>query len=366
MDPACSGTLRGQRGVTEESASATVDFEDQTAASIARDDVQRVFRWDLDKTYLRTEFDTFGNLLRTALQKAEEKQSVPGAPALMREIRAAGRNRISIISGSPRQMRRVLEQKLRLDRVEWDEFILKPNLSNLMRGRFRSLRGQVGYKLPALLRSRQRLALQVPEVLFGDDAEADAFIYSLYADLLAGRVDAATLEEVMEACDLYPNERTATRAVLAELALGASVERIFIHLERHTPPARFTPYGRRLVPIYNFFQAALVLFGERLLSGQAVLRVAAEMVGSAGYSLTSLSNSLQDLMRRGYAEVGALTGLADEVEKYASLFDVFRPARDIIEAFGRRIAPMAETRPASPPESDRLDYLALIDDARRR
>ncbi len=352
--------------MTEEPGPGVVDFEEGTAPSPARGDVQRVFRWDLDKTYLRTEFDTFGNLLRTALQKAEEKQSIPGATALMRETRAAGHNRISIISGSPRQMRRVLEQKLRLDGVEWDEFILKPNLSNLMRGRFRALRGQVGYKLPALLGSRRRLGLKVPEILLGDDAEADAFVYSLYADLLAGRVEPVTLEAVMEACDLYPDERTATRAELADLPRANSVERIFIHLDRHTPPARFIPYGRRVVPIYNFFQVALVLFGDRVLSGQAVLRVAADMVGSAGYSLTSLSNSLQDLLRRGYAEVGALTGLTDEVEKYASLFDVFRPARDIIEAFGRRIVPMTEDGAISEPDIDHLDYLALIDDTRRR
>jgi hypothetical protein len=71
-------------------------------------------------------------------------------------------------------------------------------------------------------------------------------------------------------------------------------------------------------------------------------------------------------MRRGYAEVGALTGLTDEVEKYSSPLDLFRPARDIVEAFGRRMAPLAEARPALPPEAERLDYLSLIEDARRR
>jgi hypothetical protein len=351
--------------VTESPTASIADFEETNRKS-STTGVRRVFRWDLDKTYLKTEFDTFGNLLRTALQKAEEKQSVPGAPALMREIRAAGQNRISIISGSPRQMRRVLEQKLRLDGVEWDEFILKPNLSNLMRGRFRALRDQVGYKLPALLESRRKFGQPVPETLFGDDAEADAFVYSLYADLMAGRVAPGTLEEIMEACDLYPDQRIATRTTLKELPQEDPVERIFIHLERHTPPARFTAYGRRVVPIYNFFQAALVLFAERILSGQAVLRVAADMVSLAGYSLRSLSNSLQDLMRRGYAEVGALTGLADEVEQYASPLDLFRPVRDIVEAFGRRIVPLSDALPATPQEPPSLDYLTLIDDARRR
>ncbi|MCI0572963.1 MAG: hypothetical protein L0Y66_19635, partial [Myxococcaceae bacterium] len=118
---------------------------------------RRIYRWDLDKTYLRTEFDTLRQLVRTALQKAHEKVSVPGAPALIRELGAHGDSRLCIISGSPRQMRSVLEEKLKLDGIAFDELVLKDNVSNLLRGRFRALRGQVGYKLPALLESRGRV-----------------------------------------------------------------------------------------------------------------------------------------------------------------------------------------------------------------
>src|SRR4051812_20714462 len=82
-----------------------------------------VYRWDLDKTYLKTEFDTMKQLLRSAFESAEEKQAVPGAAALLRELRAGGAARICFISGSPKQMRRVLTKKLRLDGVEFDEFI---------------------------------------------------------------------------------------------------------------------------------------------------------------------------------------------------------------------------------------------------
>ena len=32
-----------------------------------------IFRWDMDKTYLKTEFDTFKDLLRTAFQKPADK-----------------------------------------------------------------------------------------------------------------------------------------------------------------------------------------------------------------------------------------------------------------------------------------------------
>ncbi len=325
---------------------------------------QRVARWDLDKTYLRTDFDGFGNLLKTALQRADQKQSFPGAPALIRELRGQG-SRICIISGSPRQMRKVLEQKLRLDGVEWDEFILKPNLSNLMRGRFRAMRDQIGYKLPTLLASRNAMAQPLPELLFGDDAEADAFIYSLYGDILSGRMTDSMLGRILEATEMYDDQRRSVADQVAKLDRNDSVRRIFIHLERHSPPARFAPYGRRVVPVYNYFQVALVAFADGALPSTSVLKVVADMVTHAGYGLVALSNSLQDLLRRGYAEVGALTGLADAVEQYGSLFDVFRPARDILEAFGRRLSAVAEQRPVQPPLPADIDYLGLLGDTRR-
>ncbi len=350
--------------MTDERGESAADVDQRVLAPALR--WTRAFRWDLDKTYLETEFDTFGNLLRTALQRASQKRSVAGAPALMREIRAAGPHRVCIVSGSPRQMRRVLEEKLRLDGVEWDEFALKPSLSNLIRGRFRAIRDQVGYKLPLLLDGRSRVPPDCEEYLFGDDAEADAFIYSLFSDLLAGRVGAATLEQILDACEVYRDQKEQTLALARAATRGDVVRRIFIHLERRSPPVRFSPYGRRMVPVYNYFQAALVLFADGVLPAPSVLKVAAEMVSSYGYGLHSLSNSFQDILRRGYAEVGVLTGLADAVEQYASLFDVFRPAKDILEAFTRRLGALADSRPASPPPPATIDYLALLDDTRRR
>src|SRR5262249_11684836 len=167
---------------------------------------KHIYRWDLDKTYLQTEFDTFRQLMRSAFQKASDKVAFPGAAALIRELGARGDSKLYILSGSPKQMRSVLEAKLRLDGVEWDELVLKDNVRNLLRGRFRALRGQLGYKLVALLESRARAPVQSDEILFGDDAEADAFIYSLYADLIAGRVEQDALRKIVSAADLYRYE----------------------------------------------------------------------------------------------------------------------------------------------------------------
>ena len=233
---------------------------------------RHTFRWDLDKTYLRTEFDSLVDLARNAMETAADKQAYPGATALLRALRQDG-NRICIVSGSPTQMRQVLAAKLALDGVEYDEFVLKNNLRNLARLRFRALRAQVPYKLPALLESRTGLIGTPPETLFGDDAEADAIIYCLYADILAGHVSMGELGRVLEAARAYEDQAARTLALAERVRRGDAVRRILIHLDRRSPTAGFRQFGPRLVPIFNYFQAALVLFEDRVLSAQPVMRV---------------------------------------------------------------------------------------------
>ena len=45
---------------------------------------RHVFRWDLDKTYLRTEFDSVRDLIKSAIETAADKQAYPGATAMLR------------------------------------------------------------------------------------------------------------------------------------------------------------------------------------------------------------------------------------------------------------------------------------------
>lgn len=272
------------------------------------------FRWDLDKTYIHTEFDSVRDLVRTFRQTAEEKQAVAGAPTLLRELlepsAADDSRRVTFISGSPRQMRRVLTDKLRLDGIEPDAFVLKPNLSNLLKLRLRALNDQVAYKLAALLGSTFGGA-DVREILFGDDAEADALIYSLYADVLAGVVDRSTLARSVEATSAYRSDIAHVLAL--HDALGPDrpvVDRIFIHLDRRSPTSRFDAFGTRVVPVYNYFQVAVLLFDRDLLAAPALLRVV-ESMGHAGYTPTRLANSMQDLERRGFLPEALLARTRD-------------------------------------------------------
>jgi hypothetical protein len=273
-----------------------------------------IARWDLDKTYLRTEFDTLRDMVATALERPDQKRTNPGASTLLREMVRAG-IRVHILSGSPEQMRRRLEDKLRLDGVTWDTFTLKPNLQNLLRFRFRAVRDQLGYKLPALLRARAALAPSAEgaepprETLFGDDAEADAYVYSLYADVLAGRVDEETLVRVLQRGRLYEDMVTSSLSSVRTLARGDIVERIFIHLERQTPPDDFRLYGPRIVPFYNYLQAAFALHEDARLGPDAVLRVAVELVTEHRFDGDALARSYQELGRRGHLRGAGIDAL---------------------------------------------------------
>jgi hypothetical protein len=322
-----------------------------------------VYRWDLDKTYLKTEFDTMKQLLRSAFEGAKAKRSVPGAAALLRELRAGGGARVCFISGSPKQMRRVLTEKLRLDGVEFDEFILKPNLRNMLTGRFRAVREQVGYKLPALLAGRSGLPPATRETCFGDDAEGDGFIYSLYGDIIAGHVKRALLEDILARVGAYEDDAQRAVTLAESLPTAEAVERIFIHLDRRSPTARFDRYGKRLVPVYNYFQAALVMFQDTRLPAPAVVRVALEMVDRFGYTVDMLRNSLQDLMRRGRLSTTTARAFAAELtEEGIPQLGAPPEARALLRSFAGAVERLGDVPSMQLATGDRpIDYLAALE-----
>ncbi len=322
-----------------------------------------ITRWDLDKTYLRTEFDTFGDLVRTAFERADQKRAVPGAANLLHGLGETGA-RVHILSGSPRQLRRKLEEKLRIDHVRWDELTLKPNLSNLLRLRLRPVRDQLGYKLPVLLQARgrdqERFSGDLPEeVLVGDDAEADAFVYSLYADLCEGIVDRSALIEILRKGRVYPDQRELCLSGFHRLRIGRAVARILIHLDRQSPPSTFDAYGPRVVPFYNYLQAALVLAEDGRLGGRAVMEVASVLAIRHRFDGEGLGRSYLDLLRRGHARGTIVPILAeglDALREAAVDSTILAPLTEMVRLIATYLEAPPEVRRAggAPP-----DYLEL-------
>jgi hypothetical protein len=333
--------------------------------------VSHIARWDLDKTYLRTEFDSLRDLVKTALERPDQKRTNPGASTLLREMVRAG-IRVHILSGSPEQMRKNLEDKLRLDGITWDSFTLKPNLQNLLRLRFRAVRDQLGYKLPALLRARAVLtdssdggegAPRIHETLFGDDAEADAYVYSLYADLLAGRIGEDIVMRVLQRGRVYGDVVAETIDALRTIEHGDVVERILIHLERQTPPDDFRTYGPRVVPFYNYLQAAFVLQEDGRLGADGVLRVAVELVTEHRFDGDSLARSYLDLARRGHLRGTGIAALRSALDGWFERGHV--PAGVELRALAAKLPAMAAGAdagfPAVAPEESLPDYEKLVE-----
>jgi len=316
-----------------------------------------VYRWDLDKTYLQTDFDSVRGLLRAAREPASAKRNVPGSAALLRALSEDDTARVVILSGSPTQMRETLAAKLKLDGVRYHELHLKDNLGNLRRGRLRAIRGQFGYKLPRLLKGRQGLGQAVGETLFGDDAEVDALVYSVFADVIAGRVGIRELGRIMEAAGSYSDQIDEACAAAEDIGRAEAVRHIFIHLDRRMPPSRFRPLGGRVVPIYSWFQAALVLHATGQISAPGLVEVARQVIAATAWP-SALPNHFQDIVRRGHLRLSDAERLVVDL---ASLSGDDPEIADMVAVCRERVALLGGTARYLPPEPpERVDYVRLL------
>jgi hypothetical protein len=139
------------------------------------------------------------------------------------------------------------------------------------------------------------------------------------------------------------------------------VQRIFINLDRRSPTARFDRYGARLCPVYNYFQASMVLFEDGQLTAPSVVRVALEMVDRFEYTLAALRNSLQDLLRRHRLRRESAQALAAQLTDFEiPQLGALPSARELLVAFADRVRQLGEGA-APPPPDEAIDYLAALE-----
>ena len=323
-----------------------------------------IFRWDLDKTYLKSEFETLRELMRIPFEKPEDKIAVPGVVPLIRSLRdvatQAGRDvRVHFISASPPQIAKAIKEKLALDGIEYDGIVFKNQLQHLVRGKFRNLREQVGYKLTELLKSRADMPPESTEVLFGDDWESDPIIYSLYADVLANRLVADDLENVLTTIGVDPKLITQAHELAAAAHHADVVARIYINLERRTPPAHFRLFGARLVPAYNYFQTAVCLYQDQQLTLPAVAYVAEHLITASAYTPQRIANSLADIVRRGHLTHASAIAVREYLHARGLLQR--RRVAGVQQSAWQRFLRWLRARPAPPPASPaRINYQTLV------
>jgi hypothetical protein len=234
-----------------------------------------VFIWDIDKTYLSTHFSSLQGLIRIPLEFAVDKQAISGMPEVLRGIRRGpgpgyGCVPLYFVTAGPPQLRGVLEHKMILDGVEFDGITFKNWWQIMKKGRPRRLLDQVGFKVCALLEGRQRRALAT-EYLFGDDAESDAAAFSLYASLVHERLSVREAADRMAGTGMREDNQRCALALLDRLPeKRGKVKKVFIHLEKRTPPEQFEAFAPLVAPVRDGFQLGLALFALGLVDVDTV------------------------------------------------------------------------------------------------
>src|SRR6185369_7377747 len=196
--------------------------------------------------------------------------------------------------------------------------------------------------------------------LFGDDWESDPIIYSLYADVIAGRLEHDALADILVRLRIDPARLVEIKALSQRIQPADAVRRIFINLERRTPPDRFRSFGARLVPTFNYFQTALVLYEEGVLPLDAVGDVGRSLLERSAYTHERLRNSLDDLVRRGYLSAfAAASARRDLTEASVLPMGVIGSwPRQLWRRWRRRRAPMPQPPPVP---TTHIEYPRLVD-----
>src|SRR5688572_33207732 len=237
-----------------------------------------VLIWDIDKTYLDTRFSSVRGLLAIPFELAIDKRAMPGAVPLLRALRHGGREESALvplyfISGSPKQLRRVVERKMTLDGVQFDGICFKDQWGLVRARRPKAIVEQIGYKLTALLLYRRELPDGARYLLFGDDVERDLEAFTLFGEVCAG-LRGAALRARLHDMGAYADDVDGVVALADTVPIGVDpVERVFI---REVRGGRIKSSDPRVAVAPSYLDVARVLQGLGRIRAEGLERVAAE------------------------------------------------------------------------------------------
>ena len=285
----------------------------------------KIFRWDIDKTYLDTEFETFSGLVRTATEKASEKKAIAGAIPLVRMLNQVESSSLIFLSGSPKQMSKVLRKKFLLDGITVDDIVLKDSLGAIKKGHFRDVKQQVGYKLPALVKSKLQFPESKEEYLFGDNVEEDALIYMCYSLILSDQIVPGQLKKIMKKFGAYDRSFERLYNYIQRLHYGSTVKRIFIRLVDHRLGKKMAGISPFVTPIHDWFQASIVLWEDQVLTDEQFQTLWNE----PRLQMDQKANLIQDLQLRNLIQ-------SDSAKELYQRFGIER------EVFSSSLYPLSE------------------------
>ncbi len=319
-----------------------------------------VFLWDLDKTYLDTKFESLKGLFRTVFEKAFEKKNIPGTSELVRAIKnhTSGMSCFPLffITASPPQLEKKIREKLIFDNIEPAGLFCKDNMQNLHPQRLWRLKKQIGYKLHALMQLRSKLSENVKQVLWGDDSEADAIIYSLYSDICARRRSRDEIIKVLKEFHVIDSQIKKIMDLQSQVPTNDPVDRYYINLEEDTDAEYYMKFGRRCLPTYNSFQSALDLFQLGRINTHQLLEVGTSMLKNYAFTTDEIEKSIEDLVRRKIIGQDTLAKILPRLQEKKLVHNYFEPAIDAVGVYfcESQLTFLGVSEPWVP---ERVDYL---------
>ncbi len=249
----------------------------------------------------------FKRYLADSFEKSFQKKNIPGTSTLVFSLKENWRKNpdvsgtefpIFFITASPPQMEEQIREKMKIDKILPRGIFFKDNLKNIYPNRWRYFNRQVGYKLQALMQLRACFKEEITQVLWGDDSEMDATIYSLYSDICSHRWKDEELLHLLGHFNINKRQSEMIFDLQDQCLNHDPVEKVYINLALDTDPEYYLKFGRRVLPIYNSFQTSLDLFQDGRLKEAHVLKVARDLMVNYGFTTDQLQNSVDDLVRR--------------------------------------------------------------------
>ncbi len=195
-----------------------------------------VVRSDVDKTYLASDFSSALGLVDLLSSDATARETLPAMATLHAQVNLP----LVFLTGSPRFFSRTLQGKFKLDQLHDDGLVTKP-FKDIVIGALSemapqdivpALKEQIGYKLYWLMRMRLELPATTPEILMGDDSEADHVVFELYRRVIAKELDPASLSielATLQVAESWRNQiASLAPAVIDSVSPSGRVQAIYI------------------------------------------------------------------------------------------------------------------------------------------
>jgi len=317
-----------------------------------------IFVWDLDKTYLDTDFGGFRKIIKIALEKAVKKRNVPGADELVRMLAKSNDPfPIFFISASPPQMHDKIYKKWMHDKIIPYGFYSKDNLKNLRLNKLSRLTNHVGFKVQSLMELRLLISNEAKMICWGDDSESDANIYSVFSDICSHRLTDQEAKSLLKAFGVQEDQIELILELRDQKENFDPLSRVYINLAVDTDPEYYRRYGRRLLAVENTFEIAIDLFQRGFLKEDGVLSVAKSLITKYSFKPFQLEVAYNLLAKRSRLSDKADLILRPLLIKNGYFSPGFKPSVELVNCERLPVENDFESivRPWIP---ERIDYLS--------